>query len=246
MIARVVRSSRQAHRGISLISTMIGLLIGMLSVVAMTGIYLAQSAQTEKTKTATALDGQAALGIVVAQLELQRAGFGVGASLDSCLGAADPGPSGTANTDFVLLDNASFEAGRFSAGTAVTVPPPAGTENDEPGLAVTGNAVVWRWVDDSGASQCGALVGDNDQLYLLSDVSCTDATGWSALSWSSTEINEVMAADAPSFSAYRSAASCAPFGRIPQSSGLYVGIQVGQSVAGMNSTSTICIPNICR
>src|SRR5690554_1328856 len=234
------------QRGISLISTMIGLLIGMLGVVTMTAIYVTQSTQTERTRQSSALDGQSALGIVVAQLELQRAGFGVASDTNSCFGPSDPGPSGTANEDFVLIRDAAFDTGGFTAGSAVDVPAPGGTEDEEPDLAVDGNAVAWHWVDADGDSQCAALVGDGERLLLLSDTDCATATDWDSLNWGDDEIAVVMVNGAPTFSAYRSATGCSPFGRLPQGSGLYVSIRVGQSVAGMNSSSTLCIPNICQ
>lgn len=241
--------------GFSLISTMIGLVIGSLTVIAMISLYLAQAAQSTQTRNTAAVDGQSALGIVVAQLEMQRAGFGVVGDPNSCLGPGVVGPGGTANADFVLLRDVEFGAdGRFSGGTQVNIPEPvAANPDDEVDAAVMGNAVVWRWVnrdhndeDDDGDSLCGGMVTHDEGVVLLSDIGCTSATDWNSLAWDPEQFNEVISFPIPGFSVYRTAASCTPFGRLPQSSGLKVAIEVGQSVAGMTSSSTVCIPNLCQ
>ena len=74
-------STRQ--RGLSLISTMVGLTLGLVSVLAMLTVYLTQVRQIEGTSTEpgvrarSAMDGQLALGLLSLQFDMQQAGFGI-------------------------------------------------------------------------------------------------------------------------------------------------------------------------
>lgn len=73
--------SRQ--RGVSLVSTMVGLTLGLLSVLAMLSVYMTQVRQIEGTsaepgvRARSALDGQLALGLLSLQFDMQQAGFGI-------------------------------------------------------------------------------------------------------------------------------------------------------------------------
>lgn len=80
---RSPRSTPTPQRGITLVSTMVGLTLGLLSVLAMITVYLTQVRQIEGTNTEpgvrmrSALDGQLSLGLLALQFDLQQAGFGI-------------------------------------------------------------------------------------------------------------------------------------------------------------------------
>lgn len=232
------------QRGATLISTMIGLLLGLFAVLSVMTLYKTQVSQTVQTRTNTSLDGQVASALMVTQLEMQLAGFGVEAASNSCLGSAAAGPSGTVNTDVVLLSGATL-TGATLAGSAQTIGA-AGA------VAVTGNAVIWRSVDASAVSVCAGLIAVGGGLKLLPTISCTDATAWASRTWTATLVQEVVSAGtlsttgkAMTFSA-RMVASCAPFGRNTAGPGLELTATVGQSMDNITSSVISCIPNICK
>lgn len=79
--ARAAPKSRSG--GFSLVSTMVGLVIGLLSVLAVLSTYEAQSRQIEGTtnepglRQTSARNGKISVLMVMLQTELQRAGFGI-------------------------------------------------------------------------------------------------------------------------------------------------------------------------
>ncbi|MDP2418176.1 MAG: hypothetical protein U1D25_01915 [Hydrogenophaga sp.] len=80
---RSPHGTHATQRGVTIISTMVGLTLGLLSVLAMFTLYLTQVRQIEGTSTEpgvrsrSALDGQLSLGLLALQLDLQQAGFGL-------------------------------------------------------------------------------------------------------------------------------------------------------------------------
>lgn len=237
--------SRLTQRGATLISTMIGLLLGLFAVLSVMTLYKTQVNQTLQTRTNTSIDGQVAAALMTTQLEVQRAGFGVevvaavspAVTLDSCLGVKTAGPNGRANTDVVLLSGATL-TGSTLAGTAQTI----GT------TAVTGNAVVWRSVDASAASTCSGFIAVGGGLKLLPSVACTNATTWASRTWAGAQDvvlpDTLSAGKAMAFSAKM--ASCTPYGRGTSSTVLQLTTSVGQSTDGITSSVVSCIPNICQ
>ena len=237
--------SRLMQRGATLISTMIGLLLGLFAVLSVMTLYKTQVNQTFQTRTNTSIDGQVAAALMTTQLEVQRAGFGVevvaavspAVTPNSCLGTATAGPNGTANTDVVLLSGATL-TGNTLAGTAQTIS----------ATAVTGNAVVWRSVDASAASTCSGFIAVGGGLKLLPSVACTNATTWASGTWAGAQDvvvpGTLSAGKAMAFSAKM--ASCTPFGRGTSSSVLELTTSVGQSVDNITSSAISCIPNICQ
>lgn len=71
------------QHGTTIVATMVGLALGLLSVLAMFNLYLAQARQIEGTRTEpgmrtrSSLDGQLSLGLLTLQYDMQRAGFGI-------------------------------------------------------------------------------------------------------------------------------------------------------------------------
>ena len=90
------------QRGASLIASMVGLVIGLVSVLAVVSLYLTQARQIEGSFTepglrqTSASNGQIALGLMLLQSELQKAGFRV----------ASP----ALGTDLVVVNNAAGSA----------------------------------------------------------------------------------------------------------------------------------------
>lgn len=249
---------RPNQRGATLISTMIGLLLGLFAVLSVMTLYKTQVDQTKQTRTNASIDGQVASALLVVQLEVQQAGFGVEVvtppvtvpptpTPDSCLGTATAGPSGTANHDVVILSSATLGttlSPNTLAGTeqSILTQPPAGTAV----VVATGNAVVWRSVD--AVSQCSGLIAVGGGLKLLPRVPCTDATTWASLSWPAALAQDVVVAGTLAEDMLFTAelASCAPFGRHTASQSLQLTTTVGQSTDGIKSALVSCIPNICR
>ena len=239
------------QRGATLISTMIGLLLGLFAVLSVMLLYKTQVSQAVTTRANTSLDGQVASALMVTQLEVQRAGFGLEAA-SSCLDITGPpavqvaGPSGTANIDVVLLSGATLINAKL-AGTALTIPPASASAS-----AVSGNAVIWRSVNAAAVSQCAGLIAVGGGLKLLPTVACADATAWASRTWTETSVQDVVSAGtlskprkAMTFSA-RMVTSCAPFGRSTAAPGLELTTTAGQSMDNITSSVTSCIPNICR
>lgn len=226
-------------RGMSLISLMVGLFIGLFSLLSMVNLYKVQAKQTVQTKSTNRIDGQISLGLVVAQMEMQKAGFGVEANTDSCEGASTPGRAGTVNRDFVMLSGAAISESGVLTGTGVTV---------NTALAA-GNALVWRWKDGT-TDQCSGIVSQGGGLKLLQEVACSDATQWSTLTWTAAKIKEVVSAGTlnadKKFGFSAQMASCAPYGRSAPAEVLLVTTTVGQSMNAVTVTNDVCIPNICK
>ena len=241
------------QRGATLISTMIGLLLGLFAVLSVMLLYKTQVSQAVTTRANTSLDGQVASALMVTQLEVQRAGFGLEAA-SSCLDITGPpavqvaGPSGTANIDVVLLSGATLINAKL-AGTALTIPPASASASAS---AVSGNAVIWRSVNAAAVSQCAGLIAVGGGLKLLPTVACADATAWASRTWTETSVQDVDSAGtlskarkAMTFSAGMMT-SCAPFGRSTAAPGLELTTTAGQSMDNITSSVTSCIPNICR
>ena len=237
---------RKAQTGVTLISTLVGLLLGLFAALSIMSIFKTQAKAVIQHRTTSALDGQVATALLVTELEMQRAGWGVEAAAgSSCLNAA-AGPSGTANTDFVVVagvtaDN-DFSAVNWADGTAQAIGA-SGT------AAVNGNAVFWRWVNDANVSTCSGLLSISGGLYQLTDKACGDATDWDG-TWSLDNLtplvhrNTLNADQAVSFAVRRT--TCTPYGRMTAGNGVQVTVSAGQSTNDLSSSVTSCIPNICQ
>lgn len=238
--------SRARQAGISLIATMVGLMLGLFAALSIMSIFKTQAKAVIQTRTNSALDGQVATALLVSELEMQRAGWGVEAPAgNSCTDGA-AGPAGTANTDFVLANGAGFAADDSTSmsGDAVAIGA-AGA------AAVNGNAVFWHFKDDAGASKCTGLFATNGGLFRLAEKTCTDASSWSS-TWHANEIIPVVqagtlsaAGKAIQFGVQR-VPSCAPYGRMAAGPGLRVIVSAGQSMDNLSSSVTSCVPNICQ
>ena len=236
-----------------MISTMVGLFIGLFALLSMVSLFKVQARQTIQTKGTTRIDGQISLGFVAAQLEMQKSGFGLedtSSASNTCEGNLTPGRKGRVNQDFVMLKNASINAAGNLSGNVVTINPAGG-------VLATGNALVWHW-NNGTTDQCSGLISQGGGLKLLQDIACTDATQWSTLTWPTAQVQDVVAVNTlnfipkastlnvdKSFSFSASMGSCAPFGRSTSAPALTVTTTAGQSMQAVAVSNDVCIPNIC-
>lgn len=249
-------------RGVSLISMLVGLVLGLIAVLSMMSVYKGLVFRGTSIRVNAKQDTQVGTGLIAAHLDIQKVGYGVEAN-PSCVGAS-LGPSGAANTDLVLISSPVLAtplpatSSRLS-GTAQTIGAVAAG-------AVTGSAVVWHWVETDGANRCSGLVATNGGLVRLAPMNCTNATQWNTLTWTMDSLIEagslpgaIVAAAATAstpiqfaspdkavvFGAQR-VASCTPFGAGVGLSALQLTITAGNSTSNLTSQATLCLPNLCQ
>lgn len=167
-------NTARIQHGYTLISMLVGLLIGVITVGGMLMLYKSLVVVARDVKAQAVQDGEVVASVLGAQVQLQEAGFGLGA---------------TAGKDLIVIANAKFENKKLS-GTAA-----ASYDN-----AVRGNAVVWGYnpsgngaAPDPAAYRCAGLLLVVDanhaadvpgaQLYALQPVACDSAASWNQLSW---------------------------------------------------------------
>ena len=237
-------------KGSTLISTMVGLSLGMVSILAMLALMKTLTKTNVNVSIASKSNGAIASGILAAQLRVQTAGYGIESTTASCLGSSD-GPSGAANTDFIIASGASLTNTTLS-GTLSSIGA-AGT------AAAMGNAIVWHFND--GTSQCEGLLAVNGGLQQIGPVACTDATSWNSLAWSTTSsfipssaitsypadpYDTNNAFSQSNFFKAAKSTSCAPFGVSTGIATLQVRLGVNNSFSGSSNIANICLPNICK
>lgn len=162
-----------AHRrasGFTLISTLVGLVIGLLSIAAMLTLYRNVVNSSLFVEKQAARDGQVATGSLVSQQEMQQAGFGI---TDAAIG-----------TDLVVLSNAVLSDGKLK-GAAL------GSYSS----TVTGNAVIWGFnptaasgTTDPAGYQCEGLLVTTQGLLWLTPVSCKSAANWQGVNWKTNQL----------------------------------------------------------
>lgn len=239
----------KSQSGASLISLMIGLLLGLIAILGSATVYRTLVHKSVDMKTRAKQDFLVNAALLTTDLDLSKAGYGVEHSSASCLGAT-PGPSGTANTDLIVLTNAVLttpaSASSRLSGSAATIAA-AGA------AAVTGNALIWHYLEAT-AHQCAGLVATQGGLVRLAPMSCTSAADWATLSWTLQALIEYNTLPAASgtiadkavvFGASKSA-SCAPFNASAGRPAVTVSVTAGSSAANLSSSQTLCLPNICQ
>jgi len=169
------------ERGYTLISMLVGLLIGVITVGGMLMLYKSLVVVARDVKTQAVQDGEVVASVLGAQVELQEAGFGV---------------SATAGQDLIVIAGATLQTDKSGKGKL------AGTAATSYATAVRGNAVVWGYnptgnsaAPDPAAYRCSGLllVADPEhapdvpgaQLFALQPVACDNAQSWNQLSWQS-------------------------------------------------------------
>lgn len=228
-------------KGMSLVSTMIGLLMGMVCILAIMAMFKVLARNSSDSGISARAEGAISTGMVAAQMEMQKTGFGLESSSNSCLGTSTKGPNGQVNTDLVLLSNATL-AGATLSGTAATIG--SGT--------IWGNAVVTHW-RDGPTDFCAAFLSANSGLSMLGPVECVNASSYATATWTQSKlIPDGVVTSYPSphtesnFFSAQKVASCAPYGKVAKTSGVLLSFAVGNSVAGTHTKASICLPNICK
>lgn len=77
------------QQGYTLIGTMVGMLISLLTIAAMLAVYQTSTHVTRDAVAGNQRDGQLSSALLAAQIELQQAGFGLDPSLDNVRVSAD-------------------------------------------------------------------------------------------------------------------------------------------------------------
>ena len=257
---------RARHQlGVSLISTMVGLLMGMVAIVGVMSVYKVLIYRGGDIRMAAKQEAQVQASMMTVQMDILSAGYGVEADTNSCLGVGKPGPSASANKDLILIANASLpdsdhgndEGGGDKHGRSHSLGNHA-THQTIGNSAVAGNALVWH-TKIGGVERCAGLIATDGGLFkLTSRTNCSDATDWDQLAWTTESLiakntlkektTSAGAAvdDAVSINV-RKVASCSPFGSIPVTSAVAVVLSMGHSMAtDARATATICLPNICQ
>lgn len=234
-------SRRAGQRGATLIASMVGLTLGLLSSVAVLTAYRVLAQQTGTANGAAMRTSLSGAALHAAQYDVQRAGFGVESAAGNCAGSAQASASGSANADLILLSGATLSNAGVLSGTAATIAA-------EGGALASGNALVWHWREDATDRCAGLLAGVSGAggLRSLRPVSCSVPVSLPALTWTTADYipaDQFTGDSAIQFSAIRSN-SCWPYGKGEAGSstpGLLVNFKVGSSVA-----YTVCVINICR
>lgn len=163
--------ARRRSSGFTLISTLVGLTVGLLSIAAMLTLYRNVIDSAKSVKEQARRDGQVATGSLISQQEMQQAGFGI--------------THATIGTDLVVLSNAALSAEGKLKGTDV------GAYSS----MVTGNAVVWGFnptassgTTDPAGYQCEGLLVTSTGLQWLTPTSCKNAANWQGVSWKTHQL----------------------------------------------------------
>lgn len=169
----MIRPNPHRQRGFTMIELMVGLVISMVSVLAMLALYKTAATVTAASKLGANVDGQIAAGLVSADRFMQSAGYKYG---DNTATAA------SYKTDVVLITGATL-TGATLAGTASTATPTT--------TATSGNALVWLY-NASGTYQLqGLYAPTTGGLYMLTasvagtPPTLTSSTTWSGATWTS-------------------------------------------------------------
>lgn len=230
------------HRGFTLVSMMVGLLIGVICIAAMLVLYRMLVTTSYDVRQRAGIDAQLATSSLVAQQQLQQAGFGINQAV--------------AGTDVIVLQHVSVTAAGKMSGE------PASAYSS----AVTGNAILWGYNPtgaagtlDPAAYTCEGLFVDGNDLLRLSPVACTAPTEWHELTWRRTAlVDPGVVGDASTFRL--EPARCWPFGQTDAVNSLLVSYYLskeGADAAGLPApTSTaasapfnaipvfsVCLPN---
>lgn len=218
---------------------MIGLLVGLFSILAIMMLYKVILSQSATMKKAANQDGNVSSAFLTAQMEIQKAGFGLEAATNSCNGPSVVGPSGTMNTDLILLSTAQLNAGTLTGTTR--------SMNAAGGANVSGNAILWN-TTTSGANTCTGIVAQNGGLVLIKSAACTAVANWGSAVWTSDELipsGQLAGAQAAQMTAVQTTA-CQPYGKGAASTGVNVTLSAGLSTNSATASQSICLPNICK
>lgn len=240
--------------GLSLISTLVGLFLALLSSVTVLSLFKSVTRNSVSEKNNATQDSLVSSVFMSAQLDIQKAGFGIEASgtANNCSGSTSSSASGKANADFVLLENATLDTSSDEhtklKGTQLTI--------DNTGK--TGNAIVWHWNENS-ASMCEALIAypydstassiTSSRVVRLGPIACTgkDASNWNTINWNTYDLSPAnrLGGGQLTFTDVKQE-SCVPFGKGTASAGLSLMLRASNSTQTLSSNQYVCLPNLCR
>lgn len=222
--------------GLSMISLMVGLMLGLLSTVAAMALFRSVVQNAVGAQDSLAQDTVVSSAMLTAQLEIQRAGYGIGDVNNNCAASAEFGPAGAANADLRLLSGASLSGARVD-GTGVTI---AAAERE-------GNALLWQWRNEVGVDQCGGLLSVDGGLQLLQRADCAGLVNLAAINWTVTPLipaSRLAGVDEVVFAARGEL--CWPYQKAAPVTGVVMRMSAGNSSAALQTAYSICLPNICR
>ena len=144
------------QRGVTLVSTMVGITISMIVTVGMLMVFKNVASTTLAARESASADSKYISSTLTASLALQEAGYGI----------TSPQPG----VQLIVISGATLSSNTLS-----------GTVNTS--VSRTGNAVVWE-VLSGGVLQCAGLYAPpNGGLQSLPAVNCTSASTWNTLTW---------------------------------------------------------------
>jgi hypothetical protein len=186
-----VRGNHQ--QGFNLISLMIGMVISLITVLAMLSLYRTLVGISVESASLAKVEGQKASGLLTAQIALQQAGFGL-----PVIGTKRP----QLGRDLVFIRDATLSKAdennvrKLSGGTVTDF-----TKAD-PVKGSLGNAIIWGFntstiteTPTAAAYQCSGLVSTSSGLVLLKPVRCTSPQAWASLDWSTADLINEMGSD---------------------------------------------------
>lgn len=146
------------QKGMSLLSLMIGLLISMIAILGMMSLFNTAVKNTTQSSRDARITGERTSGLLVANMHLQSAGYGV---------------SNTSRASHLLLLSGATMSNKRISGTTL-------------GGDGTGNALIWQ--NNPGAqNQCTGLYApagtDEKGLYELTVKNCTSIADAVAGDW---------------------------------------------------------------
>ena len=130
----------RGQRGFSLVSLMVGTVVSMIVVVAMVAVYKVTLHLSVSAAQDARSDGQTASALLIAQMALQNAGFGVADAVYGC-------PAGGSATGVVCVFGDARFAGNKVVGTSKAV-------------GQAGNAVIASWKTAANLYGCAMLIYD--------------------------------------------------------------------------------------
>lgn len=158
-------NSRTFHQeGVSLVGLMVGLVISMITILAMLTVYKTTLRSASETGRGAATDGQRLSALFAAQTLLQEAGYGVA--------------SAAFGTDLVVIAGASLDSSSNQLSGSVVG-----------GLPASGNAIIWG-TKTATAYMCNGLYAPaSGGLTRLPAIACTNASAsWNSVVWTQTKL----------------------------------------------------------
>lgn len=164
---------RNPHRGATLVSLMVGLVVSMVAVLGMLALYRTAVQVTGESTRYARVTGDRAAAIINAETLLQNAGYGIdGAALTSTV---------------VLCDSISAGSNGYQPGSCAA----ATVDQRRP-------VMIWRFAtlaaplgSGPAASQCEGLAIDNGQLLYLHALPCASTTALPT--WSQDDVSVLFA-----------------------------------------------------